>query len=34
MNNHLFIFLGGDEKYDHNPVIVQPKIPNQNWDKI
>ena len=32
MNNHLFIFLGGDEKYDHNPVMVQPKMPNQNWE--
>ena len=31
MNNLLFIFLGGDEKYGHSPVIVQPKMPNQNW---
>ena len=31
MNNLLFIFLGGDEKYGHSPMMVQPKMLNQNW---
>ena len=34
MNNLLLIFLGGDERYGHILMMVQPREPKQNCDSI
>ena len=34
MNNLLFIFLGGDERYGHVHMMVQRREPKQNCESI